>query len=364
MTTSTHGNRLTIDKIDVVWGKVPVSVRFSYGSPDTFSFLLVRIHSGEHSGWGETLVPAVEECRQKAAGLIGKDAAQLDDLLELDEAAPRNLYLETLSIGLHNLVAQATGRPLHDLLGGAGRTTVPLMPCIFPTDPKDAAKRACFFANQNMQYLKVKLMGDAKMDLPTIRAIRQVVRRDIYLQGDANNGYAFDDLTGGLLADLAEAGLDVIEDPCDAGPGQYAQLRGPNHPGIMIDVMARNDAVLREILEIGGADLVNLHPCQQCTLSHAVARARMCREHNVPEVVGGTGYIGVGTVAYQHLAGAIGLSGPCGELSGSFDHGMPTVCDGLPIRAGCVDLPHTPGVAPRLRMDVLEQYVHGRRAIE
>ena len=354
---------LPIERVDVYWGQVPVDCHFSYGSPDTFDFLLTCVHSCGYVGWGETLIAQVEACCDHAARLLGQDAGLLDALFELDVEGRSDLYVESLSMALYDLVGQASAKPLHALLGGARRKVVPLMPCIFPEDAEDAGRKAKALVDQGMNHLKVKLMADSEVDLTTVRAIRRAVGSNIPLQGDANEGYAFDDLSGGVLAALKTNGLDVIEDPCKGGPAEYARLRRSGHSLIMVDEMARHDALLGEAMELGAIDGVNLHPCQQGTLSHALDRAGTAQSFEVSEVVGGTGFIGIGTAAYQHLAGVIGLSGPCGELGGAFDHGQPILCDNLAIKDGCVELPDTPGHGARPRMELLERVLCGKRTI-
>ncbi|MFH1008550.1 MAG: mandelate racemase/muconate lactonizing enzyme family protein [Candidatus Latescibacterota bacterium] len=354
---------LPIERVEVYWGKVPVHCHFSYGSPDTFDFLLTRIESCGHFGWGETLIPQVDDCCDHTTRLLGQDAGRLDALLELDVEGRSDLYVESLSMALYDLVGCATGKPLHALLGGLHRKIVPLMPCVFPEDAEDAAVKARAFVDGGMKHLKVKLMADPQRDLDTIRAIRRAVGAGISLQGDANEGYAIEELDAGLLADLKTEGLDVIEDPCKGSPAQYARLRRPGHPAIMVDEMARHDVLLEETMAANAIDLVNLHPCQQGTFSHAIFRARMAQTFGVPEWVGGTGFIGIGTAAYQHLAGVIGLDGPCGELGGAFDHGQPVLCDNLPIQDGCVHLSDTPGHGARPRMELLEKYLCGKQTI-
>jgi len=73
----------------------------------------------------------------------------------------------------------------------------------------------------------------------------------------------------------------------------------------------------------------------------------------IPTMVGGTGFFGIGTAAYHHVASVIGLSMPCGELGGSVDHGFEAqlVKRSLPIAGGSVEIPDTPGIG----VDVDEQ---------
>jgi L-Ala-D/L-Glu epimerase len=344
-----------IEAIELFTGQIPVHCRFSYGSVDHFRFSVVRVQSGEHTGWGETLVPGGDALLPAFHRLLGADARELDALLTDAAAGVKDVRLEALSIALHDLVARRSGAPLHKLLGRQARTSIPVVPCIFGDSPTESARAANGFVRFGVRHLKAKLVGDADQDLETVKAIRSAVPHDISLRGDANNGYELASVKNGVLGKLKHAGLDVIEDPCEAGPDEYAQLRCPEHPLIMLDVPARSLATLRAFLERGAADIVNLHPCQQGSLTQAIERDALCRAFGVPTFVGGTGYLGIGTAAYHHLATVIGISEPCGELGGHFDHGMPRVWPSTNVEAGNIrpsDLPgigFEPDLAPLLR---------------
>jgi L-alanine-DL-glutamate epimerase-like enolase superfamily enzyme len=355
--------KVVIEKIDLYWGQVPVECRFSYGDQTTFSFLLVCLHSGRFQGWGETLLAFDAGFPERAKNLLGLDARELDSAL-LSEGEVADKRLEACSIAAYDLVARVRGVPFYAVLGKPQRRQVPLMPCIFPRNPDHAAQRAGIFTAVGFKHLKVKLIGDPEEDLAVIRKIRKVISPDIPLQGDVNLGYQFKDLQNGLLVKLKTAGLNILEDPCISCARELAQLRSPDHPLIMIDVPARSEAKLKEILEAGGTDLVNLHPCHQGTFRTAFSRARLCDTYGIPAWIGGTGYVGVGTAAYQHLAAIIGVSGPCGELGGSTDHGMPTgLCEILSVRQGACEIPPGAGHGVRPNLSLLKSYLTGRERI-
>ena len=90
-----------------------------------------------------------------------------------------------------------------------------------------------------------------------------------------------------------------------------------------MDQPARCLASIAEIGRLGAADAINLHPCQQGTNSELIARDKLARSLQMKVIIGGTGFTGPGTQFYQQLAGVFGLDGPCGEIGGMLDHGMP-----------------------------------------
>ena len=364
MSTTDHADKrqAIIDKIDVYWGQIPVNCHFSYGECRHFDFIFVSVQSGSSIGWGEILATIDDEFLGKAAQFVDLNARSLDDIVAgIFANSPYNRG-EAFSIALHDLIGKIDLVPLHTFFGTAQRFQVPLMPCIFKEKPEDAAASAKFFLDQGIKHLKVKLFGNRSRDLETIRQIRNMAGNTIYLQADANNGYPFDVLKNGLLKSFKSNGLNVIEDPCEASVEQFTQLRHSDHPLIMIDFLARDDHRLKQMLVGKATDMVNLHPCQQGLLSHAVYRARLCADYGVPAMVGGTGFLGIGTAAYQHLSTVIGLSGPCGTLGGAFDHGMPHVVKNtIAISKGMAVISDKPGHGIELDMIAIQPYLKGHQ---
>ena len=352
-------NFVPIESVEFLWGNMPVDCHFSYGDVATFPFTLVKITSGEFEGWGEMLVHSNQRFFDFAADLVGKDTRLLDDMLgELLDIESEDKHLaELFSLAGYALLSNVSSLSIAHLLGGAKRQIIPLMPCIFPTGPEDGAAKAEKYARQGFKSLKMKLVAQSQRDLNTIKQIRGAIGKDIVFQGDANLGFSSQDIHGGILARLYDAGLDIIEDPFDGTVDEYLSQKKPGNPKIMIDVPARIDEQLKEYLEKGAVDFVNFHPCQQGTLKHAVDRYKMSESFGVPAVVGGTGFTGIGTVIYQQLASVIGLSAPCGELGGSFDHGMPAKsCEPLPIENGSIRLDPDKKVSIEPYIEKLQPY--------
>ena len=86
------------------------------------------------------------------------------------------------------------------------------------------------------------------------------------------------------------------------------------------------------VLQKGSADIIGIHPDQPGSMSRVIQHVHLAESFGVPAVIGGTGYTGIGTAAYQHITAAATPGGRCGELGGVFDHGMPR---SLVMIAGC-----------------------------
>ena len=352
----------TINQIQVHSGAMPVKLIFSYGPVDSFPFTIIRLSAGGVEGIGEAMGPANDFLDSLMSNVLGRDARRMEALLPATNNVSDRILCEGTSIALHDLVGKISGLPAHVLLGGKRRDRVPLMPCLFPRDPDDAARQAEKFLSQGyQQYFKVKLLGELKEDLARIAAIRSVVPKELVIQGDANEGYQTFDQAQRAVLELGQAGLDIFEDPLLGETEDYCRLRralAGSGAKIMTDRLARRTKDLADVLKADAADVIGIHADQPGSMRRVVQHVSMAQAFGVPMVIGGTGYTGIGTAAYQHLTAVVDQSGPCGELGGYLDHGMPDsmVETPLPIVDGCVEIPDTPGLGIKLDHRVLAKY--------
>jgi len=302
---------------------MPVNIRFSYGRQDKFRFMIVRLSGSGVVGWGESLTNPDEKLKDILPELIGKDAGQLDGLLTGNWQDLETIILEPFSMALHNLVCNARDITLPTLVSAQNRTSVPLMPCMFPNTVEQAEQFAEKWIELGFKHLKTKLLGQREHDVAIVKAIRRAIGQDCYLQGDANMGYKDLPTARDVLKELYESGLNCIEDPLDSSLADIARLRKWVPIPIMLDQAARSLPDIAEIGRLGAADIINLHPCQQGTVSELTARDNLARSLGMKVIIGGTGFAGPGTAFYQQLASIFGLDGPCGEIGGARDHGMP-----------------------------------------
>lgn len=338
---------LRIDSIRITTGKGPCKLRFSYGTVNEYPFGLIRIRSGNYEGIGEGHITDFAAFKNAAKQLLGADALRLDNLVS---AQWSSFIGEAISIALHDLVAKASGIPFHVLLGGAVRKKIPVMPCIFPENPSDAALKAGQFGKMGFEGVKFKFVGEEKEDLANLKAIRSALPNQMFIIADANGGYKNVEQFNQLLPVFASEGLNIAEDPISGSYEQFALLRNKSASKIMIDIKVRTEENLRLALAAGAADIINLHPNQQGSLSRAIARAKASEIMGCKVWIGGTGSFGVQAAAYQQLASVIGTSMPCGEIGGLFDHSFADDIIEAPYKLenGSVTLPTGAGIGIRL----------------
>jgi L-alanine-DL-glutamate epimerase-like enolase superfamily enzyme len=338
---------LPIESVRIALGDSPCDVRLSSGAIPRYPFGLVRIRAAGTEGVGEGHVRDIAPLAAAVRGLVGQDARGLDNLLPPNIPTPVG---EAISIALHDLVARILGIPFHVLIGGAARGRVPLMPCIFANEPRAAGERAAEFAKAGFPGVKFKFFGEPARDVAALEAVRGATPAGRIVLADANGGYRDPQAVRDLLPRCAAAGLDIVEDPlASAGDdpfGDTAGLRGLTRVKIMLDIGVRKEGGLAKAIRRGGADVINLHPNQQGSVSRTLRRAAAAETMGVPVWMGGTGSFGVQAAAWQQMAAVISTEMPCGEVGGSFDHGFSDdiVEAPYPLEGGAAILPDTPGL--------------------
>ncbi|GGJ39792.1 mandelate racemase/muconate lactonizing enzyme family protein [Neoroseomonas lacus] len=225
-----------------------------------WSFLLVRTDDGR-SGIGECTLSNQEpllaaEAARLAANVVGEDAAHRNRIARLIPHAPGGLVahavLSAFEQALWDLAGQAAGQPIHAMLGGALRASVPLYANINrganPRTPEGFAAAATRAVAEGFRAVKLApfeplVWEDAadasqraayEQGLARIAAVRAAVGREVDIMVDAHWRFS----PGGaarLVQDVAPFGLFWLECPVSEA----------NHPAIRRLRSMANDRGMR-----------------------------------------------------------------------------------------------------------------------
>lgn len=225
-----------------------------------WSFLLVRTDDGR-SGIGECTLSNQEallaaEAARLAANVVGEDAAHRNRIARLIPHAPGGLVahavLSAFEQALWDLAGQAAGQPIHAMLGGALRASVPLYANINrganPRTPEGFAAAATCAVADGFRAVKLApfeplVWEDAadasqraayEQGLARIAAVRAAVGREVDIMVDAHWRFS----PGGaarLVQDVAPFGLFWLECPVSEA----------NHPAIRRLRSMANDRGMR-----------------------------------------------------------------------------------------------------------------------
>jgi len=156
-------------------------------------------------GWGECYGPsAVAKAyieTQFAPRILGRDCFDVEVIWEdlynrIKDYGGKGMAASALSgidIALWDLVGKACGKPIHKLIGGAFRTEVTCYATgLYFIDMdrliEEAVEEAQGYVAEGFTAVKMKIgLGDPKLDIRRVAAVREAVGSDVRLMVDANH---------------------------------------------------------------------------------------------------------------------------------------------------------------------------------
>jgi L-Ala-D/L-Glu epimerase len=195
-------------------------------------------HDGA-AGWGEAQpqehygesVESVRHFLDEARTLLGDDPFALDAIgARLAELPTNGAARASLDAALHDLCGKLVGLPVWRLLGLAP-TGPPTSWTIWLGDPDDMARRA-ESVQDRFHRLKLKLGGRDGLDVERVRAVRGVT--ELPLQVDVNEYWELDEALE-AIAELAQLGVQYVEQPLPAGHPESARLKEASPLPIYLD---------------------------------------------------------------------------------------------------------------------------------
>jgi len=156
-------------------------------------------------GWGECYGPAAVNKTiietQYRNRVIGRDPFDVEVVWEdlynrIKDYGLTGMTIAALSgidIALWDIIGRAVGKPIHKLIGGAHRTEVTAYATgLYFIDMdrlvEEAVEEAEKYVEQGFTAIKMKIgLGDPKLDLRRVAAVRQAIGPDVKLAVDANH---------------------------------------------------------------------------------------------------------------------------------------------------------------------------------
>ncbi len=168
---------------------------------ETLSYLRISIYTDDAVGYGEmtampgyspeTVASMTEAIRAHFGPAIeGMDA--FDGAVEtaLQDAIPANAYARSgVELALWDLRGRLLGAPVHALIGGAVRTSIPIGAIVTLNTPDAMAEDAARSYRLGARTFQVKIAGDAQSSEARVRAVRAAVGSDATLAVDGNASF-------------------------------------------------------------------------------------------------------------------------------------------------------------------------------
>jgi L-alanine-DL-glutamate epimerase-like enolase superfamily enzyme len=359
-------------------------VVFGAGSFTTYSMVLVEIDDDSgHVGHGEAAARRGGEMTAAAVEallapvLLGEDPHNIEGLWVrmVQQLRPwghvSGVVMEAVSgadTALWDLVGKIEGRPVWQLLAGAGRAQVPVYASsVYIADPDTMVRQAVEQQRRGFDRLKVKIgrrpdEGGQDADLAALRAIRDAVGHEMTLVVDANAAY---DAADAIRMGRAMEPLDVrwFEEPVymddlDGYERVHRMTATPLARGETdFGIFTMRDVIERRLVDVVQPDLGR---CGGITGARQVWTLAFAHNLAFAPHTGFSG--GVSQLAAIHVAAScptllalehMFIDNPCREI---FVGGYPQAKD------GAVPVPGRPGLGLDLDPDKVERYTRGADA--
>ena len=319
---------MKIERVELHHIELPLAHPFetSFGREFTRPCILVAVHGGGLIGWGECVAGAgpwySSETIETAwhvlrdfliPAVLGREVASPADVVaRFRRVRGHPMARAALENGVWDLLAQAQGVSLADLLGGGKeRVSVGVSVGIEPTLEALLEVVDRYVAEG---YGRVKLKIKPGWDVDVVRAVRERWP-DLPLQVDANCAYTLADVP--VLRELDQFDLLLIEQPLHHDDiVDHARLQAQLRTPLCLDESIHSPDHARWALDIEACRVVNIKVGRVGGLTAARQIHDLCAERGVPVWCGGMLETNVGRATNVALATLPNFTLP-GDISAS-----------------------------------------------
>ena len=204
-----------------------------------------------------------------------------------------------VDIACWDILGQAAGLPVCDLLGGRYGDDFVLYRAISQQSPEEMAAKVAGYRDEGYRRFQLKVGGDPDVDIRRIRAVAAELKEGDRLVADANTGWLMHDA---MRVVRGVADVDVyIEQPCLTYEECLSVRRHTSHPFVLDEVVDGVDMLLRGHAD-RAMDVVNLKISKLGGLTKAKLARDLCATAGVAMTIEDTWGGDVTTAAIAHLA--------------------------------------------------------------
>jgi len=325
------------------WGEAPVLKdwggefgRYFGESPGT------TVHVISHY-----LAPAISGC---APGQIVELHARMDRAIKGFPYAKA-----AVEFAAYDLAGKQCALPVHRLLGGAIRRSIPVTHSIGLLGFEEAEREVAQVAREGIRTIKVKVGVDPDRDVEMVRRVRETVGPGIALCVDANQGYRTPGEAIRTLRRMERFDLIYFEQPVE-GIERLAEVARAIDVPVMADESAWNAHDVIQIVERRAAQIVSIYTTKPGGLYRAMEVAAVARAAGLICNVNGSVETGVGNLANLQLAAAapavvlscvVPVSTPAEAQSGNVAgiyYKDDLITEPMRFVDGAIELPHGVGM--------------------
>ncbi|MBG31348.1 MAG: mandelate racemase [Opitutae bacterium] len=285
-------------------------------SVEVFDSTIVQVETdsglygvGEVCPLGPFYLPAYAEgvrsgIRELGPHLIGEDATQLLPLNRLMDAALKgHPYVKSgIDMACWDILGQASGRPVCELLGGRYGDDLVLYRAISQRSPEEMAANVGEYRAEGYKRFQLKVGGDPDIDIERIQAVAAQMEPGEKLVADANTGWTQHEA---IRVARAVEKLDVyIEQPCLSYEECLSVRRRTTLPFVMDENIDGLPILIRAHSD-DAMDVVNIKISKFGGLTKAKQARDLCVKLGIALTVEDSWGGDVVTAAIAHLANGV-----------------------------------------------------------
>lgn len=321
------------------------------GSMDTL-MVKVETDAGVH-GWGEgfgfNLVATTKDAvdRLLAPLCVGEDAR---DIAALTTKLFRRFHnfgrngavtfgISAIDIALWDIAGRIAGKPLHALLGSAGRKRVPAYASLLRYgEPGAVARNAAEAIRRGYRHVKLHEVG-----LDSIAAARGAIPGDVPLMLDINCAWNTVEEAVAFTRAVAAPNTRWVEEPTwpPENVDQIAQVRAAGHTGIAAGENAGSPDDFRRMFASGAVDYAQPSVTKVGGVSAMMQVAALAKQSGVA-FMPHCPYFGAGLLATLHILAAQEVETPIEVYFA--DLALAPYGQALDVRDGFMTVPDAPGL--------------------
>lgn len=294
--------------------------------------------------------------------VIGLDPFDIAEVhRRMDRVAHGHPYAHTVvDLACYDLMGRATGRPVHQLLGGALREEIPLVaPHLGYLETGRLVEEVEGFLAAGFRAFNLRVGRDLEEDLRNLSAIRKKAGDEVTLDTDFSQSLSLHlrrpDLALSYLRRLEEFRVSSFEQPLAAWDLEgMARLAQALDTPIVADesVFTPQDAL--RVVRMGAADVIKIKIIKTGGFYGAMKIAAIAETAGVPLTVGHGLAPGIQTAAEAHFASTLSFFKLPGEMNGVCRIAQDVTEGSLKVRQGRLMVPRGPGLGLHLDRRALE----------
>lgn len=331
--------------------------------------LLIKISSGEVSGWGEcvadpdpfyspeTTVSCMHIIKEFVLPVLKQGMSFAEFEMEMRHIRGNMMAKAAVENALLDLIARIEGVPLYKMFGFEPKRIMSGISIGIKDTIPDLL--ASVQEAVDLKYHRVKMKIKKGKDIDWVAAVRESFP-SLQLMVDANGDYSLDDIAH--LSKLDRFGLTMIEQPLSYSDIYFhSKLQRELETPLCLDesIHSLEDAITA--VELGSCRIVNIKEGRVGGMAEAVRIANYCQDNGIPVWSGGMDETGIGRAFNIHLqtAPAFTLPGDTSETKRYFKEDIVSPVVTLDDE-GYIAIPDGPGIGVAVDEEMVKKYEIGR----